>query len=296
MARVATEHLTLAMILAAGEGTRLRPLTAELAKPLVPVGDEPAIAHVARRLRALAGSVPLVANVHHGRAPLERWLSANGIVASIEPSLLGTAGGLARACRASARTGAALVWNGDILADVDPVALGRAHHGRGAAATLVVRPRAPGEGTVGLGTDGRIVRLRGEHFGEEVRGGEFLGIHVVGATLCATLPDVGCLVGDVYLPALRRGERLEAWETECAFDDIGTPPAYHRANMRWLDACGLAAFVDATATIAGQVHRSCVGAAAVVTASISEVVVWPGAEVHEPLTRAIVTPRATVRL
>lgn len=284
------------MILAAGEGTRLRPLTEQLPKPLVPVGDAPAIAHVARRLRALGPDVPIVANAFHAADVLLRWLEAETIDASLEPSLLGTAGGLARAYRSMGAAGSALVWNGDILADLDPRALAAAHFEHQAMATLAVRPAAPGHGTVGIGADGCVVRLRGERFGDEASGGEFLGIHVIGATLCDALPPVGCLVGDVYLPALRRGERVRAWSTPCDFEDIGTPLAYWRANMRWLETSRLERSVHQTAHVTAPVERSCVGAEAIVAAPISEVVVWPGAEVRRALTRAIVTPRATIVL
>src|SRR6478672_7195775 len=96
-----------AMVLAAGLGTRLRPLTNELPKPLVPIGDRSMLAHVVDRLRA-AGCSPVVVNAHHHADAVARACEALGAVVSREDEdLLGTAGGLARA--------RALLGEGDVL-------------------------------------------------------------------------------------------------------------------------------------------------------------------------------------
>src|SRR3954454_11538931 len=110
-----------AMILCAGLGTRLRPLTDELAKPMVPVGDAPALAHVALRVR-LAAPARIVVNVHHRPDDVRTWAEREGIVVSQEAELLGTAGGVARAAELLG-DGDVLVWNGDILSELDPRAL-----------------------------------------------------------------------------------------------------------------------------------------------------------------------------
>src|SRR4249920_3166042 len=99
--------MTPAMILAAGLGTRLRPLTDILPKPLVPVGDRPMLAHVVERVRA-AGCGPIVVNAHHHADAVARACSDLGATISREDEdLLGTAGGLARA--------RALLGTGDVL-------------------------------------------------------------------------------------------------------------------------------------------------------------------------------------
>src|SRR5437763_8368460 len=105
------------MILAAGKGTRLRPLTDALAKPMVPVGDRPAIAHVLERVRLAASRV--VVNVHHRPEDVAAWARAEGVAVSEERELLGTAGGVARAA-ALLGEGDVLVWNADILSPFDP--------------------------------------------------------------------------------------------------------------------------------------------------------------------------------
>lgn len=277
------------MVLAAGLGTRLRPLTDICAKPLVPVGDRPALAHVLDRLRA-AGADRLVVNAHHHADQLRAFAGGQaGLAVSVERDLLGTAGGIAHA-RALLGDGDVLVWNGDILADLDVSALASAHHG---PATLVVQPLGRGEGSVGLDADGRIVRLRQERFGDETRGGQFLGIHVIGAELRALLPDQGGLIEDVYVPALARGKTLRAFLFEEPWHDIGSVASYLRANQAWLARRGLPAWIGPAARVADGVTLDCsvVGEGAVVTGSgtLAGCVVWPRAHAMAPLDRRVVT-------
>ncbi len=272
------------MILAAGKGTRLRPLTDSLAKPMVPVGDRPAIAHVAARVRRVAARV--VVNVHHRPEDVAAWARGEGVDVSEERDLLGTAGGVARAAPLLGE-GDVLVWNADILSPFDPRAL--VHR---AAATLVVRERPRGEGNVGVGAGGRVVRLRAEAFGEELAGGEFLGIHVLGAELRAACPEIGCLVGDVYLPALRRGVELAVHVTDAPFVDVGTIAQYLVANRAWLG--DRASWAAADARVSAPIEGSVVGAAAVVEAPALRSVVWPGARVTQPVADAVVTKSGIV--
>lgn len=277
------------MILCAGLGKRLRPLTEELAKPMVPVGDAPAVAHVTRRVR-LAAPSRIVVNVHHRPEDVRAWAEGEGILVSQERALLGTAGGVARAAKLLGE-GDVLVWNGDILSDLDPRLLREAHaRAPGAGATLAVRPAPAGAGNVGLTAEGRIVRLRKESFGAEARGGEFLGIHVLGERLRPLLPAEGCLVGDVLLPSLRRGEALRAHETTASFVDIGTVAQYLAANAAWLASRGLRSWAHPSARVSAPIEGSVVGANAVVEAPTLASVVWPSAHVHTACNGVVVTP------
>lgn len=281
-------------MLAAGLGTRLRPLTDRCAKPLVPVGDRPAIAHVLDRLEA-AGFGPVTINAHHLADDVERFARARRARVSREDGeLLGTAGGVARARARGLLSGDALVWNADVLGDFDVVGLARAHAERTAKATLLVRRRAAGEGNVGIDARGRIVRLRRASFGEEASGGEFVGVHVVGAAL--ELPASGCLVGDVYIPALGAGLELRVQYTEQSFVDVGSLRAYLEANLDWLGA--RPAWIGPSARVAPsvRVERSVVGEGAEIVGegALQRVVVWPGARARAPLADAVVTPSCTV--
>ena len=291
-----------AMVLAAGLGTRLRPLTDRCAKSMVPIGDRPVLAHVLDRLAA-AGLTRVVVNAHHCAREVRDFVRTrgSGVAVSEERDLLGTAGGLARAAELLGRTSDAVVWNADIVADVDPMALVAAHAAAPRRdATLVVKLRERGQGSVGLDASGRIVRLRGEQIAAESRGGEFLGIHVIGADLRARLPERGCLVGDVYIPALHRGATLEAFVCERPFFDVGDARSYLAANLAWLAARGLASFTGLGGHVAPGVvlEQTVLGAGASVSGSgaLDRCVVWPGSEVVAPLSAAVVAPGCVVRL
>lgn len=296
--------VTTAMLLAAGLGTRLRPITSELPKPLVWVGDRPAAAHVVASL-ARAGVHRVVVNAHHLAADVVAWAATleppTRVSVSLEPGeILGTAGGVANAERALGE-GDVVVWNGDILAPtLDVGALLARHAGADAAATWVVAPRDRGEGTVGLGADGRVVRLRGRRFGDETTGGDFVGVQVLGAATRARLPRVGCLVGDVALPLLESGGVLATFALEGAWDDVGDPAALAEANLRWLARAGTSSFVGRGASVAAGVslERSVVADGAVVEGEgvLRDVVVLAGARATAPLERAIVGRACVVGL
>ncbi len=287
------------MVLAAGMGSRLQPLTDILPKALVPVGDRPALAHVLERL-ATAGLSRIVVNGHHGLEKLQQFLQGHPAVAlSAESELLGTAGGVAGAA-ALLGEGDVVVWNADILAAIDAAALLAAHVGSpDRAATLVVQRRAPGSGNVGLDAAGRIVRLRRQRVAEEASGADFLGVHVLGGSLRRTLPKHGCLIGDVYIPAMLVGARLHAFESEAPFFEIGSVASYLETNLGWLAAKQLARWIgpDARVEAGVTVEQTVLGAGAKARGlgALERCVVWPGASVEAPLADAVVVPGRIVR-
>ena len=287
------------MLLCAGFGTRLRPLTDELPKPLVPIGDRPILGHIAATLAA-AGFERAVANVHHlaerfeemrPRLPLELQLLH-------EPAIRGTAGGVAGA-RDELGPDSALVWNADVLLEPPIAELLRVAE-RTNAMCLCVAPRARGEGTVGVDDTGRLVRLRGERFGVEHAGGDYVGVLALGRAALAALPDHGCLFGDFALPELRRGRPVFSVVHEGAWTDAGSLDAYARANWDWLHAHepSAAGYVAPGADVAGDVtlRHSIIGSAARVRGRgvLERCVVWPGAGAEAPLSDAVVTGEGRV--
>jgi NDP-sugar pyrophosphorylase family protein len=206
-------------------------------------------------------------------------------------TLLGTAGGIARARSQGLVLGNVLVWNTDIFADFDLEHLVAAHVD--AVATLLVVRRARGEGNVGI-ADGRIVRLRSSSFGEETSGADFVGVHVVDASLA--LPNQGCIVGDVYIPALAAGRTIHAVYTDKPFVDVGTVAGYLAANRAWLR--GRSSFIGPHA------HAECAledtvlgeGSRAEGEGTLVRCVVWPGAIARAPLSDAVITPTQVVKL
>jgi len=275
------------MLLAAGLGTRLRPLTEERPKALVPIGDRVALFHTLDRIHT-AKCERIAINAHHLADAIVAAAPAD-LRVSVERDLLGTAGGIERA-RKEFGLGDLLVCSTDIFGDFDLAALAAAH--RDCIASLLVSPRARNTGNIGISADGCVVRLRSSSFGEEARGGDFVVMHVVSEAL--ELPERGCIVGDVYIPALARGRTIRAVFTEAPFVDIGTVSGYLAANRMWLSG---KSFVGARASVECALEESVVGEDARVTGSGSLVrsVVWPGASATAPLANAVVTPLRVVK-
>jgi mannose-1-phosphate guanylyltransferase len=190
-----------------------------------------------------------------------------------------------------------LVWNGDMFT-TPPLQelLGAVRAGL----TLAVALRSRGEGTVGLDEHHRVVRLRGECFGVEARGADYIGVAALGPDVLKALPEQGCLIGDVALPRLRAGGVIETVPSSAPFWDIGDVKGYFRANVAWLDGFGGASWLGQGADIGPEVELggSIVGAGARVEGNgdVTRCVVWPGARAAAPLADAIVTRRTVVKV
>jgi mannose-1-phosphate guanylyltransferase len=292
-----------ALILAAGFGTRLRPLTLELPKPVVPVGDRPLLAHVAESCRS-AGASRLVANVHHEQAKIAKVveeLSLN-IQLVVEPEIRGTAGGAAGARPYFEPGEPVLIYNGDILAELGDEARALVQMaGVRDAQVLLVSERLGTEGSVGLDDDGCVVRLRGQRFGRETRSADYIGIMALGPSIVKELPARGCLFGELGLPHLAQGRKLHTVRHRGAWSDLGDLTAYVAANFTWLEqrrktgrAAGLvgSSWVGEDVAVPGStsLERCLLGTGVCVTGTglLREVIAWPGATLAAPLSRAVV--------
>lgn len=294
-----------AMVLSAGFGTRLRPLTEEIPKPLVPIGDVPLLGRSLTALSA-AGAKTLVVNAHHHTDRIESYLASLPLEVHVsrEERILGTAGGIARA-RGFFSGGPLVIANGDIVGEFPVVALlSRADSGL----VLSVSERPVGKGTVGLSDDGRVVRLRGERFGVEASSGDYMGVAVLGANCLNSLPLEGCLIGDWALPHLRNGGHIHTVMVAHSFEDVGTPADYLAANLNWLGArevlraggqgesatsyVGEGAIVDEGVSLISSI----VGRGARINGSgrVENTLVLPGANARAPLSGVIVTPAGVV--
>jgi mannose-1-phosphate guanylyltransferase len=287
------------MVLCAGFGTRLRPLTDELPKPLLPFGDRSLLQHV---LDGLGGDLlPALVNAHH---LAELFVVATQSYAGIaqvlvEPEIRGTAGGVAGA-RAWLGPAPVLVTNGDVLAPLEPHAL--FERTAPSSLCLAVAPRALGEGTVGLGSNGEVVRLRGERFGVETTSGDYVGTLALGHEVLRDLPARGCLIGDVTLPLLRRGVVVRTLPVGARWFAPGDSlDAYLDEHAAWLrERAGRSgtAYVALDASIVPDVELvdAVIGARATVVGSgrLERVVVWPGGRVAAPLADAVVTTAGNV--
>ncbi len=131
------------MIMAAGLGTRLRPLTYEMPKPMVPVLDRPVMAYAVALLEQ-HGITEAIANLHHFPETIRSYFGER-IAYSVEEEALGTAGGV-RNCAEFFGEQTFLVISGDALTDVDLGALVARHRQAGGVATLAVKKVADASG------------------------------------------------------------------------------------------------------------------------------------------------------
>jgi len=281
------------MFLCAGLGTRLAPLTEHRPKPLVPLGDRPLLAHLLRRPDGSWRS-PILVNAFHMEEQISDILATYPIISQVlhEVVLLGTAGGI-RNAKPWLGSEHLLVHNGDILTQLEEEPLVSALGD--ADLVLAVAPRPVGEGTVGMGEGNTVVRLRGETFGQELWGGDYVGIAALGPRCLQTLPERGCLIGDWALPELRRGHRIGVTIHSHPWIDVGNLEAYHRANMQWLNQNlepGSSSFRAPSARVSPDVtlSQSIVGQGAEVLGAgpIHRTVIWPGARATAPLSNAVV--------
>ena len=153
-----------AMVLAAGKGTRLRPLTDTQPKALVPVGGRPMIEYSLLLLRHY-GIRDVVINLHHHGQQIENRLADGSqlgiqISYSVEPELLDTGGGLLKA-KPFLQNDTFIVINTDVLIDLHLDALLEFHQNQQASATLVLRPDKDADqyGSMDIDEEGRICRF-----------------------------------------------------------------------------------------------------------------------------------------
>lgn len=301
-----------AMILAAGLGTRLRPLTEILPKPAVPYFDRPIAAHALAQLAAV-GVTDVVLNAHHLADRLEpalRPFVPNGMHVEVvlEPNLLGTGGGVRQALhRQIERLGAPaddepiLLMNGDVVFFPDLLQAIDRHRVESALATMVVRrdPRARELGAIDV-AEGRVARILGRPSNDTQAGSMmFTGVHVLSGRAIAWLPEEGCIVRKGYIPWLTAGERVAAHVEEAPFRDCGTLAEYLAAH---LDGFSGTVRVDtsiaADAVVSGALLDRCaVGRGASIDPGVrlTRCVVWPGEHVKESATDAVFAGGQIVR-
>jgi mannose-1-phosphate guanylyltransferase len=277
------------MIVAAGLGLRLRPLTEWLPKPAVPVRGIPLIAYPLA-LMAAAGVREIVINVHHLPERLihaaERFRPANVTLHfSHERDLLHTGGAIRRVASFLRESETCVVVGGDMVVDLDLSALIRAHgaSGRAVTAALADDARVASFGSVGLDGSGRLRRIgRALDLGGETQRGLYSWVNVLSARAFAQLPE-----RDVF-------NHLEDWwgpwaaaepdavggvvlaPSEIVWQPVGTPAEYLDANfsppkLRYLEPDALAR--AAGARIDGRVVAS-PGAEIGAGAELERVVIW----------------------
>jgi mannose-1-phosphate guanylyltransferase len=222
-----------AMILAAGMGTRLQPLTFHLPKPLFPVLNRPLLYRLLYQLEE-AGFRKVVINCFHlAYLVLEMAVSYKAraeIVTLVEPSLLGTGGALRNALPYISKNEPLLIINGDAVTDLDLARVVNLHRHHGAVASLVVHEREPWNDVAVL--DGRVSGFN--YNGPDAMA--FTGISVLEPELIRTIPeDRPSSLIDTFKAIIDKSGRIQALRADqiaghYIWEDIGSPVGYLSAH------------------------------------------------------------------
>jgi mannose-1-phosphate guanylyltransferase len=304
----------LAVVLVGGFGTRLRPLTNDIPKPMLPVGHRPMIVQLVERLER-SGVTDVVLALGFKPEPFAAAFAddrhgAVSIHYAVEPEPLDTGGAIAYAARHAGVDDTFIVANGDIITDLDVAALVAFHRASGADATLHLTPvdDPSAFGVVEVDADGWVHR-----FVEKPAPGETAS-NLINAGTYVVEPSVLDLIADgervsverVVFPQLVADRRLAATATDDYWIDTGRPELYLQANLDLAagrrpvrcDAIDPAARVDPAAAIDGSVISAdvTVGAGAHVARSLllTGATVAPGARVVDSIVAGEVAEGAHV--
>lgn len=232
------------MILAAGFGTRLFPLTIDRTKPAIPFLGKPLVGYVAEYL-AQFGLREFVVNLHHQPESVIEALgdgSRFGVQIDYtceEPNILGTAGGLDNA-RHLLEDDTFLIVNGKIITDIDVSAAIESHKSSGAIATMVLKENHKRERFTVVHTEDNRVMGFGDYARpvseEEIRDTEhdlfvplmFTGIHILEPRVFNYIPRgiYSDIVPTFYNPAIAKGEHIAAHVTDGNWFELSTIPRY----------------------------------------------------------------------
>ena len=230
-----------ALVLTAGFGTRLRPLTLSRAKPAIPVGGEPMIRRILRWLGS-HGVSDAVLNLHYLPETLTAVvgdgsdLGVRVCYSWEQPQILGSAGG-ARQALGIIGAETFLIVNGDTLTDVDLTKMAEAHERSGALVTLaLVAQREPGKyGGVRLDDRSRVVDFVPR--GSTQSSFHFVGVQIVHASVFCALPadTPAYTIGGVYDELTRTdGNAVKGFVSDANFWDVGTPTDYWTTTLAML--------------------------------------------------------------
>ncbi len=234
-----------AMILAAGVGTRLRPLTDTTPKALVEVGGRVMLEHVIGRLKA-AGVTQIIVNLFHHADRIAAYLAARRefglrVECSRESELLDTGGGLKNAAWFFNDGRPFLLHNVDVLSDIDLTGMRRYHDKHGALATLAVQPRASSRQLL-FDPQRRLCGRESPAGMEWARQPlqvfdrlAFTGIHVIDAGIFARISEVGAFpITRTYLRLAGEGAPIIAYRADTAYwQDVGSAESLAAARERF---------------------------------------------------------------
>lgn len=252
-----------AMILTAGLGTRLRPLTLERAKPAIPFLGKPLVAGIIERLQG-CGARQFRLNLHHLPRTIESifqsspW-NALDVSFSYEPQILGTAGGL-KNNESFFDDQTFLMANGDIVFDFPLDRAIQFHRDRRAIATLILYRQTPPyiHYPVRIDGEGRL-----SDFKDTGSGGDptdevyvFTGIHILEPRILDLIPrgEFCEIAGTVYPELLLSGQDIYGFPVEGYWNDLGSPLRYLQAQADMMERSGAGA---RNPSAGATIHKDC---------------------------------------
>jgi NDP-sugar pyrophosphorylase family protein len=257
-----------AMILSAGYGTRLWPLTEDRTKPAIPILGKPLVGYVAEYL-ARYGCDEIAVNLHHRPESVRAALGDGGrfgvkLHYVEEPEILGTSGAIDNA-RALLDGDTFVVVNGKIITDIDLNAAFETHRRTDAIATLVLLPNTRREKFSVVNTDGDFLRGFGGMPTESPEAPPlmFTGIQILEPRIFDYIPHAvfSHSTTDVYPQALAKGERI----------------AVHVAAGRWLELSTIPRYLDISLLLLSELGQSITagtGSRIASTADVAQSVLW----------------------
>jgi mannose-1-phosphate guanylyltransferase len=285
----ATNSVAHALVLTAGLGTRLRPLTLVRAKPAIPVAGDPIVRRILRWLVA-SGVSHVTLNLHYLPETITTLVGdGSDLNASVrysweQPAVLGSAGGPRQALDIIGAETFLLV-NGDTLTDLDVPRLCDAHRLSGALVTMALVPNVEPlrYGGVQLAADGRVTGF--VRRGPAASGSfHFIGVQVAHRSVFAGLPAGQPInsVGGCYDELIAREPgRIRGLVTQAGFWDIGTVADYWQTSLAWTpnpDVTSAASHVAATAAVTRSILWDDVNIGP--DASVDECIVTDGVHVR----------------
>lgn len=279
------------MILSAGYGTRLWPLTEDRTKPAIPILGKPLVGYVAEYL-ARFGLTEIVVNLHH-RPESVRFALGDGSRFGVnlhyveEPEILGTSGALDNA-RALLENETMVVVNGKIITDIDLHEALATHRQTKAIATLVLIPNVRHERFTVVETEGGFLKGFGSMPTTSGNGPAplmFTGIQILEPRIFEYIPRgvFSHSTTDVYPQALARGERIAA----------------HVATGKWYELSTLQRYLDISLTLlAERGERVSAGERSVIApdARVLDAVLWDNVTIESgaQVSRAVIADDVTI--